>query len=77
MTPTTEQLERMVVEITLNIPRTESLLPMDDPDMVKAWDRLTREIAALRADGKVVDIAYETPSVVVVPQGWAEAQPKP
>lgn len=75
--PTTEQLERMVVEVTLGFTKQDSLLPMDDPDMIAAWDRLVREIAALREQGLVVDTAPEIPEVVVVPDGWAETQPRP
>lgn len=74
MRPTTEQMERMVVEITLDIPREDSVLPMDDPEMVKVWDDIARDIANLRKAGMIVDTAAEVPAVVVVPEGWAESQ---
>lgn len=74
MKPTTEQIERMVVEITLDIPREDSVLPMDDPEMVRVWDDIARDIAKLRKDGMIVDTVAEVPAVVVVPEGWAESQ---
>lgn len=75
MKPTTEELERMVVEVSLGIPREESLVWRDDPDMNRTWDTLVDEIAALTDAGMTVDVAPEIPNVITVPEGWREANP--
>lgn len=65
----------MVVEVSLGIPREESLVWRDDPDMNRTWDTLVDEIAALTDAGMTVDVAPEIPNVITVPEGWREANP--
>jgi len=74
MKPTSSQLERMIVEIGLNIPIERSLLPMDDPDMIEARTRLAAQMADMERRGIMVDIPAEIPDVIIVPEGWAQQQ---
>lgn len=65
MAATSEQLERMVTEITLGIDKRDSLIPMT-PSISETWDQLEREIREIRAQGLIVDNPAEVPAVVQV-----------
>ena len=62
---TSEQLERMVTEITLGFDKRDSVIPMT-PLIAAEWDQLEREIREIRAQGFVVGNANEIPAVVQV-----------
>lgn len=64
----------MIVEIGLNIPVEESVLPMDDPEMMQARVKLTAQMADMERRGIMVDVPAEFPDVIVVPEGWAQQQ---
>lgn len=60
-----EYLSRMAREITMNVPRKESLVPIN-AETTKYWNRLVKQIAKIKADGRTVEIPFETPSVDLV-----------
>lgn len=60
-----KELDFMIQEITMGIPREESHVRMT-PEAIETWDTLTEEIAAIKAAGMQVDIPFDTPSVDVV-----------
>ena len=60
-----EELDFMIQEITMGIPREKSCVRMT-PEALETWDTLTEEIAAIKAAGMQVDIPFDTPSVDVV-----------
>ncbi len=62
-----DQIERMVVEITLGMSKGESLIQMTT-DASEMWDQLEAEIRELKAKGMIVDTAPEIPAVVRVTQ---------
>ena len=62
---TDEEMNRMIQEITMQIPREQSTVPMN-PEAIEMWDRLTEQIARIIADGLEVEIPYEVPDVDIV-----------
>jgi len=57
-----EQLDRMIREIDLGVPREKSQVPVN-PETTKYWNRLVEEIAQIKAQGYIVEIPFEAPSV--------------
>lgn len=62
---TAEEMNMMIQEITMNIPKSDSLMIRSGADS-DLWDVLTVQIAEIKARGNEVEIPYETPPVDVV-----------
>ncbi len=62
---TDDELDMMIQEITMGIPKAESLIIRSVADG-EQWDRLAVQIAEIKARGNEVDIPFETPTVDIV-----------
>lgn len=73
MEPTSSQMERMIVEIGLNIAPEDSLLPMNDPDFVAMRAELKASMDDLKAQGIMFEVPMEW-DVLSVDPDWAMKQ---
>lgn len=64
---TDDEMNRMIQEITMGIPREQSTVPMT-LEAIEKWEILSAQIAEIVADGFEVEIPYETPTVDIVDQ---------
>ena len=62
---TDEEMNRMIQEITMGIPREQSTVPMT-LEAIEKWEILTEQIGQIIADGFEVEIPYEVPTVDIV-----------
>lgn len=62
---TDEEMNRMIQEITMGIPREQSTVPMT-LEAIEKWDILSVQIAGIIARGNEVEIPYEIPTVDIV-----------
>jgi hypothetical protein len=62
---TDDEMNMIIQEITLNVPKEESTL-IRDAEASEAWDVLTEQINAIKAEGREVEIPFELPTVDVV-----------
>lgn len=62
---TDDEMNMMIQEITMGIPKAESLIIRSVADG-EQWDRLAVQIAEIKARGNEVDIPFETPTVDIV-----------
>ena len=62
---TDDEMNMMIQEITMGIPKAQSLIIRSRAD-ADIWDTLAGEIADIKARGNEVDIPFETPPVDVV-----------
>lgn len=62
---TDDEMNRMIQEITMGIPREQSTVPMT-LEAIEKWEILSEQIADIIADGYEVEIPYEIPSVDIV-----------
>ncbi len=62
---TDDEMNRMIQEITMGIPREQSTVPMT-LEAIEKWEILTEQIAEIIADGYEVEIPYEIPTVDIV-----------
>jgi hypothetical protein len=60
-----DEMNTMIQEITMGIPKEQSLVIRNDADAV-AWDSLAAQIAEIKARGHEVEIPFETPTLEVV-----------
>ena len=65
---TDDEMNRMIQEITMGIPREQSTVPMT-LEAIEKWEILSAQIAEIIADGYEVEIPYETPTVDIVDPG--------
>lgn len=56
MTP--EEMNRMLREIILGVPREESLVPMT-PEAIDMWETLSVQVAEIIASGYEVEIPFD------------------
>lgn len=57
---TTEEVERMVTEITLGMDKSKSKVKMTE-QASKMWDKIVSEVEEMKSSGYVVDPPKETP----------------
>lgn len=62
---TDDEMNRMIQEITMGIPREQSTVPMT-LEAIEKWEILTEQIGQIIADGFEVEIPYEVPTVDIV-----------
>lgn len=62
---TDDEMNRMIQEITMGIPREQSTVPMT-LEAIEKWEILSEQIAEIIAEGYEVEIPYEIPSVDIV-----------
>jgi len=62
---TSEALDFMIQEITMGIPKKESVVLMT-AEASDVWDRLEVQIAEIKDAGGQVEIPFELPSVDIV-----------
>lgn len=62
---TDDEMNRMIQEITMGIPREQSTVPMT-LEAIEKWEILSEQIADIIARGNEVEIPYEIPSVDIV-----------